>query len=143
MSYIDEDGVTVKLYAEAEAILGKVPRHGLSIVCQKSGKLFGDGTRLSQDVREIADKLESEGVLVPGFTLDKARHGGMTELEEQGLTEGQGRALSKHRTSSAYRGYAKDTEKRVLEATKQRFGRSEQPKLFSKINDRKNEKSGS
>lgn len=49
----------------------------------------------------------------------------MTELEEKGLTEGQGRVLSKHKTASAYRGYAKETEKRVLEATKKRFGRSE------------------
>jgi hypothetical protein len=38
----------------------------------------------------------------------------MTELEEEGLTGGQGPALSKHRTGTAYRGHAKDTEKRVL-----------------------------
>ncbi len=46
----------------------------------------------------------------------------MTELEEKGLTEGQGRVLSKHRTATAYRGYAKETELRVLEATKKRMG---------------------
>lgn len=49
----------------------------------------------------------------------------MTDLEEQGLTEGQGRALSKHRTGTAYRGYAKETEKRVLEETKRRMVISE------------------
>ena len=49
----------------------------------------------------------------------------MMELEESGLTEGQGRALSKHNTATAYRGYAKEAEKRVLEATKKRFGHSE------------------
>ncbi|SMF65405.1 hypothetical protein SAMN02982989_3355 [Xaviernesmea oryzae] len=137
LEYIGEDGAVVALYAQAEAIFKRVPKYGTSIVCQKNGKLFGDGTRLSQDVREIADKLTAEGVLSPGFTLDKARHGGMTELEEMGLTEGQGRVLSKHRTSAAYRGYAKETEKRVLEATKRRFGISENSENVSKINEPK------
>ncbi len=31
----------------------------------------------------------------------------MTELEEAELTDGQGRALSGHKTAQAYRGYAK------------------------------------
>lgn len=140
LEYVDDDGRLVTLYEQAEAVLARVPHYGISIVCQKGGKLFGDGTRLSQDVREIADKLAAEGSLNPGFTLDKARHGGMTELEEMGLTEGQGRALSKHKTASAYRGYAKDTEKRVLEATKRRFGISENSENISKNNDAKNAK---
>lgn len=117
----EDNGVMVPLYAEAEAILSQVPRHGLSIVAKPNGTLYGDGTLLSQKVREIADKLE-----LYDFTLDAARHGGMTELEEAGLTEGQGRALSQHRTSAAYRGYAKETELRMLNATKKRFGHSEQ-----------------
>ena len=54
------------------------------------------------------------------FTFDACRHGGMTELEEAELTEGQGRALSAHRTSQAYAGYAKRTEARVLGATRKR-----------------------
>src|SRR5437016_5341015 len=41
------------------------------------------------------------------FTLDACRHGGMTEFEEAELTEGQGRALSAHRTKESYAGYAK------------------------------------
>ncbi len=115
LEYVEDDGTVVKLYEDAEKILAAAPHYGLSIVCQRSGKLFGDGTRLSQEIRAFADV---NGFT--GFTLDQARHGGMTELEEMGLTEGQGRVLSKHKTSSAYRGYAKETEKRVLEATKQR-----------------------
>jgi len=122
LEYIDDDGNLVELYADAERILKAIPQNGLSIVCQRNGNLFGDGTRLSHEIRDFADK---NGFA--GFTLDKARHGGMTELEESGLTEGQGRALSKHRTSGAYRGYAKDTEKRVLEATKRRFGIEDAP----------------
>ena len=54
------------------------------------------------------------------FTLDACRHGGMTELEEAELTEGQGRALSGHKTAQAYRGYAKETMLRALAATRKR-----------------------
>lgn len=54
------------------------------------------------------------------FTFDACRHGGMTELEEAELTDGQGRALSAHRTQQSYIGYAKRTEKRVLAATRKR-----------------------
>jgi hypothetical protein len=54
------------------------------------------------------------------LTLDACRHGGMTELEEAELTEGQGRALSGHKTAQAYRGYAKETMKRALAATRKR-----------------------
>jgi hypothetical protein len=46
--------------------------------------------------------------------------GNMTELEEAELTDGQGRALSAHRTQQNYIGYAKRTEKRVLAATRKR-----------------------
>ena len=44
----------------------------------------------------------------------------MTELEEAALTEGQGRALSGHKTAQAYRGYAKETFDRALAATLKR-----------------------
>ncbi|MGV4796181.1 hypothetical protein [Rhizobium sp. F40D2] len=138
LEYLDEESSElVKLYEEAEQVLAQTPRYGTSIVCKKNGQLFGDGTFLAHEVREMADKLE-----ICGFSLDKCRHGGMTELEESGLTEGQGRVLSKHKTAAAYRGYAKETEKRVLEATKKRFGHSEQPKNLSKNNVRKIKENG-
>src|SRR5262245_31314547 len=35
---------------------------------------------------------------LPLFTRDACQHGGMTELEEAALTEGQGRAFSGHAT---------------------------------------------
>lgn len=126
LEFVDEDGSKVLLYSQAEEVLRKAPRYGTSIVCKKNGQLFGDGTFLAHEVREMADKLrKDEKLSAREFSLDMCRHGGMTELEERGLTEGQGRVLSKHKTASAYRGYAKETEKRVLEATKKRFGRSE------------------
>jgi hypothetical protein len=58
--------------------------------------------------------------LPAAFTLDACRHGGMTELEEAELTDGQGRALSAHKTGSAYSGYAKRTMERALSATRKR-----------------------
>jgi hypothetical protein len=67
-------------------------------------------------VRTLRDRLG----LPATFTLDACRHGGMTELEEAELTDGQGRALSAHR-SKAYEGYAKRTEKRALAATRKRY----------------------
>ena len=56
----------------------------------------------------------------PLFTLDACRHGGMTELEEAELTDGQGRALSGHRTQQSYEGYAKRTLARALPAARKR-----------------------
>jgi hypothetical protein len=44
----------------------------------------------------------------------------MTELEEQGLTPGEGKALSGHRSDRAYSGYAKLTQERALAATRKR-----------------------
>jgi hypothetical protein len=55
------------------------------------------------------------------FTLDACRHGGMTELEEAELTDGQGRALSAHKSQQAYEGYATRTMERALSATRKRL----------------------
>jgi hypothetical protein len=44
----------------------------------------------------------------------------MTELEEAALTDGQGRALSAHKSQQAYEGYAKRTMERALSATRKR-----------------------
>ena len=68
-------------------------------------------------VQTLRKKIEGVSQL---FTLDACRHGGMTELEEAELTDGQGRALSGHKTAQAYRGYAKETMKRALAATRKR-----------------------
>ncbi len=66
-------------------------------------------------VRKLRDRLG----LPATFTLDACR-GGMTELEEAELTDGQGRAISEHRTQRAYEGYAKRTLARALPATRKR-----------------------
>ena len=44
----------------------------------------------------------------------------MTEFEEAELTDGQGRALSGHKSQQAYEGYAKATIERALAATRKR-----------------------
>jgi hypothetical protein len=54
------------------------------------------------------------------FTFAACRLGGMTELGEAELTDGQGRALSAHRTQQSYVGHAKRTESAWLAATRKR-----------------------
>jgi hypothetical protein len=68
---------------------------------------------------KLVRRLRNEAGLPTTFTLDACRHGGMTELEEAELTDGQGRALSAHK-SRAYEGYAKRTMERALAATRKR-----------------------
>ena len=105
-------------YEEAEEILARVPRLGLGIVMRdRRGKepAKWDIMSMGRLVRGLREQLG----LPAFFTLDSCRHGGMTELEEAELTDGQGRALSAHR-SKAYEGYAKRTEKRALAATRKR-----------------------
>jgi hypothetical protein len=72
-------------------------------------------------MQHIVQRVRKELGLPSYFTLDACGHGGMTELEEAELTDGQGRALSAHKTQQSYAGYAKRTEKRMLSATRKRF----------------------
>jgi hypothetical protein len=67
----------------------------------------------------LVRRLRDEAGLPATFTLDASRHGGMTELAEAELTDGQGRALSAHK-SCAYEGYAKRNIDRALAATRKR-----------------------
>ena len=114
------DEGAVKFYGDAEAVLAHLPRRGIAMVL----KPRRDGTsepytamQMSKIVRKLRDQLG----LPASFTLDACRHGGMTELEEAELTDGQGRALSGHRTQRAYEGYAKRTMERALPATRKRY----------------------
>jgi hypothetical protein len=71
-------------------------------------------------MQKIVHTMRDKIGLPSTFTLDACRHGGMTELEEAELTDGQGRALSAHRSQQAYEGYAKRTMERALSATRKR-----------------------
>ena len=64
-------------------------------------------------MQKIVQTMRAKLDLPSSFTLDACRHGGMTELEEAELTDGQGRALSAHKSQQAYEGYAKRTMERV------------------------------
>lgn len=106
-------------YEEAEEILSQVPRLGLAIVMRRKP---GETNAKAWDIMtmgRIVRNLRKPLGLPDHFTLDACRHGGMTELEEAELTDGQGRALSAHK-STAYEGYAKRTERRALAATRKR-----------------------
>jgi hypothetical protein len=71
-------------------------------------------------MQKIVQTMRAKLGLPSTFTLDACRHGGMTELEEAELTDGQGRALSAHKSQQAYEGYAKRTMERALSATRKR-----------------------
>jgi hypothetical protein len=119
----DTDGT--RFYADAEDVLAKLPRRGIPMIMHeprgkpdadkpKQGRLYS-ASGMAKLVRRIRDAAK----LPATFTLDACRHGGMTELEEAELTDGQGRALSAHK-SRAYEGYAKRTMERALAATRKR-----------------------
>jgi hypothetical protein len=114
------DGGVVQFYADAEAVLARVPRLGVPMILKRKR----DGTTEPYGPKETAKivrRLREKFDLPSTFTLDACRHGGMTELEEAELTDGQGRALSGHRTQVAYAGYAKRTLARALPATRKRY----------------------
>ena len=91
-------------YPEAEAVLARLPRRGVPMILQARR----DGTCAPFSIMAMdkrVRKLRLALGLPATFTLDACRHGGMTELEIAGLTDGQGRALSGHRTQRSYQGY--------------------------------------
>lgn len=118
-----EEGL-VRFYADAEEVLAKLSKLGTPMIMRKTGKgekIVGKlwlYSSLNHVVTRLRKKIEG---VPPHFTLDACRHGGLTELEEAELTDGQGRALSTHKTQKAYEGYAKRTAKRMLSATRKRY----------------------
>jgi hypothetical protein len=94
------EAATVKFYAKAEAILAQLPRRGVPLILRevkmRNGVVFKPFSY--SGFEKIVQQLRKQIEGVPTyFTLDACRHGGMTELEEAALTEGQGRALSGHK----------------------------------------------
>ena len=115
----------VPFYSNAEAVLTWLPRRGTPMILHKTRGKVEDGkskpTMLYSEsgMAKLVRRLRQLANLPSTFTLDACRHGGMTELEEAELTDGQGRALSAHK-SRAYEGYAKRTMERALAATRKR-----------------------
>lgn len=115
---LSPNGEVVRFYADAEGILSKLERRGLSMILRKArggtAKPYSAG-----GMAKIIHRMRDQLGLPSTFTLDACRHGGMTEHEEAELTDGQGRALSAHK-SRAYEVYAKRTFDRALAATRKR-----------------------
>jgi integrase len=116
----DDDGTL--FYPEAEAVLSRLPRRGVPMILRelKTRKGVAYKPFSYSGFEKIVQQMRKAIGLPSYFTLDACRHGGMTELEEAALTEGQGRALSGHKTAQGYRGYAKETFDRALAATRKR-----------------------
>jgi hypothetical protein len=111
---------SARFYPEAEAVLARLPRRGVPMILQaRKNAPSAPYSIMAMDKR--VRKLRLALGLPSTFTLDACRHGGMTELEAAELTDGQGRALSGHRTQRAYQGYAKRTLERALPATRKRY----------------------
>ena len=112
------NGEVIRFYADAEEVLARLERRGLSMILRKlrdgNAKTYSPG-----GMAKVIQRMRALLELPATFTLDACRHGGMTELEEAELTDGQGRALSAHK-SRAYEGYAKRTFDRALAATRKR-----------------------
>jgi hypothetical protein len=87
--------------------------------------------------RQEAKRIESINTLLH---LRREARDEVTELEEAELTDGQGRALSAHKTQESYVRYAKRTEKRMLSATRKRHAHLLANKL---VEERENETSTS
>ena len=117
-----QDGDGTQFYGDAEAVLAKLPRRGVPMILhQGRGDLEKATATLysASGMAKLVRRMRVAAGLPATFTLDACRHGGMTELEEAELTDGQGRALSAHK-SRAYEGYAKRTMERALAATRKR-----------------------
>jgi hypothetical protein len=122
------ENVTTKFYEDAETILAKLPRRSVPMILREVIPPRGRADQKTTSrlfsisgFQKIVQRLRAEIGLPSTFTLDACRHGGMTELEVAELTDGQGRALSGHKTTQAYAGYAKQTLERALPATRKRY----------------------
>jgi hypothetical protein len=114
------DGSITKFYADAEEVLSHLPRRGIPMVLRDIGGGNFKSFSIS-GMEKIVQRMRKKLGLSDTFTLDACRHGGITELEEAELTDGQGRALSTHRTQDTYVRYAKRTAPRILSATRKRY----------------------
>ena len=110
---------TVKFYEDAEAVLAQLPRRGVPMILRQVRDGITKPFSFS-GMQKIVHTMRDNLGLPSTFTLDACRHGGMTELEEAELTDGQGRALSAYKSQQAYEGYAKRTMERALSATRKR-----------------------
>lgn len=87
----------IKFYEDAEAVLSHLKKRGTPMILREIDEDKFKPFSFS-GMQKIVQRIRKELKLPVTFTLDACRHGGLTELEEAELTDGQGRALSAHRT---------------------------------------------
>src|SRR5262245_24872976 len=104
---------------DVEVVLARLPRRGVPMILREVREGITKPYSFS-GIQKIVHTMRDKISLPFTFTLDACRHGGMRELEEAELTDGQGRALSAHKSQQAYEGYAKRTMGRALSATRKR-----------------------
>lgn len=114
------DGTVIKFYEEAEEILSHLTKRGTPMILRAVDEDTSKPYSFS-GMQKIVQRVRKALEMSSKFTLDACRHGGLTELEEAELTDGQGRALSTHKTQQSYEGYAKRTAPRMLSATRKRY----------------------
>jgi hypothetical protein len=114
------DGSVIEFYEEAEAVLSHLKKRGTPMILREVDEDEFKPFSFS-GMQKIVQRMRKELALPAYFTLGACRHGGLTELEEAELTDGQGRALSAHRTQESYEGYAKRHLPRALSATRKRY----------------------
>jgi hypothetical protein len=137
------DGSVIKFYEDAEAVLSHLKKRGTPMILREVDEDKFKPFSFS-GMQKIVQRMPKELALPAYFTLDACRHGGLTELEEAELTDGQGRALSAHRTQESYEGYAKRNLPRALSATRKRYAHvlanaSETKRQNEAVADRQNE----
>lgn len=125
----DERGNVIvrRLYPELEERLAALPRLGVPVVMMvpPRGSIGPDGQRQPRLISEShADHLVQRARVCAGLpqhiTLAGCRHGGMTLLGDDDLTESQIMSLSGHVTPAAARIYVKRTEAQRLSAARRR-----------------------
>jgi hypothetical protein len=87
-----DDGSIVKFYEDAEEILSHLKRRGIPLILREVEEGKSKPYSFS-GMQKIVQRMRKDIGLPLEFTLDACRHGGMTELEEAELTDGQGRAV--------------------------------------------------
>jgi hypothetical protein len=77
----------------------------------------GDLRHMSRNVKAILRAAELDARI----TFTSFRHGGMTELGDNDLTDAQIRALSRHKSAKTLPGYIKRTEQQIIDGTRKRL----------------------
>lgn len=106
---------------ELEALLVRLPKAGVAVVLRAPSRGGGPPRPYTfRDARARVRRIARAAGLPDWLTLDACRHGGMTEIGDDDLTESQEMSLSGHKTPDAKRRYVKKTDAQRLLAQQKR-----------------------